>query len=429
MAYVFDPNLDEEQNRLKEQEANAASVAASAGLVGSGGAPSAGASPTGATGPTSSGSFTNLQRYVTENQPQAMGLAEKVAGGVRTMGEEAQAGVRQLESDFESRSAAGRVAPDAGVVEGAAADPRAVSGDPTRRAAFIRQRDAAYTGPGGLDEGDGYDTAAEKVRKAQERAGLADTEAGRMQLLEGVSKPGAGRGKLILDQLLLSGAPETQKTLSDASTPFAGLQDYLTGRTNVSRETAGAAGAEAAAAKGAVASRFTAPGGVVPDFERTLRDRLTRETTARDKQNALIDELGAAYDSDMVPSAAALASIGMTAEDFMAQMRASKNPTAERLPQQGDMPTWSGPTRNSDYREWLYGHPAAPPEVQFDRGDRWDAEPTLAGVTTEEEAARIAALEDLLGTKLDFLPQDQRAGAGKYARDATRLPSFSRYFT
>ncbi len=275
MAYVQGQQTEEEKKR--EEQMRGASGAA-------GGPPASlpsGAQPSPTSG--ASGNFTNLQRYLEENRSQAGDLAGKVAGTVTAAGEEAKTAAEGLAAAGKTQIEAARVQPS-GVLEEAAVNPMAVAGDPAKKAAFTRERDASYAGPAGLEDVEGYQTAQDKVRKAQERIGLTETETGRTALLEEMGGPGYGRGKATLNQLLLSGDPDAARTVAAAGEPYKGLRDYLGAQTEEARTAAQKAAEEANATKEAVQTRFTGPDGLIPSFGSGLDARVAAARTGAGEQ-------------------------------------------------------------------------------------------------------------------------------------------------
>lgn len=273
MAYVWDQNLTDDENRQREQQAGGA------GIIGAGGAAAsmpAGAQPGGGAS-SASGSFTNLQRYLDENKAGAVDLGQKVAGQVTEAGQAAKTAAEGVVQQGQQQVEAARV-PLTGVVEEAAASPTAVAADAAKKADFLRQRDAAYTGPQGLEDLEGFQTAQGAIKKYQDRNDLTKTEAGRTSLLQEMGGPGYGRGKAVLNQLLLSGNPEAGQAVQSAADQFGDLQAYLSGKSDETRARAASATEEAAATKAAVAQRFTGEGGVIPSF--VAQDPRTREYLA-----------------------------------------------------------------------------------------------------------------------------------------------------
>lgn len=270
MAYVYNPNISEEENLRLAAEQDAGRP--SSGVV-AGGTQPAGAQPPGT--PTASGSFTNIQRYLSENQPQAKALGERVAGQITQVGQEAKTAAEGVVQNANQQIEAGRVAPDQALIDEAAANPTGITGDAAKKSAFLKMRDAAYGGPQGLEDVEGFSTAQDKVRKAQENIDLAGSESGRTQLLTNLSPAGAGKGKLSLNQLLISGNQEASDIVAGAGEPYKNLGAYLTAESESARQKAVQAAQDTQAARRAVQDKFTAPGGALESFVSGLDQRVT----------------------------------------------------------------------------------------------------------------------------------------------------------
>lgn len=261
MAYVYDAGLSEEENKKREEQSRGGG-----GIIGAGGAQpmSAGGQPAANGAPSASGSFTNLQRYLDENKAGSLDLGQKVAAQVKTAGEEAKGAAEGIVKTGGEQIEAARVKPT-GIVDEAAQNPTAVVSDAAKKAAFERERDATYGGPGGLEDVEGFETAQQKVKLFQDRNALTQNEGGRMELLRSLN-PTSGRGKLTLNQLLISGNPDAALAVSDAGKPFENLGGYLTAESDAARKRAVDAANEAAATRKAVEDRFLGEGGVIPGF-------------------------------------------------------------------------------------------------------------------------------------------------------------------
>lgn len=371
MAFIPQLLTDEEQKRQDQ-------IRAASGMPDAGGASMpAGAQPSPTSG--ASGNYTNLQRYLDENKSQAGDLAGKVAGTVTAAGEEAKTAAEGLAAAGKSQVEAARVQPS-GIVNEAATNPTGVDADAAKKAAFQKERDASYTGPSSLEDVQGFQDAQDKVKKAQERIGLTETEPGRTTLLKEMGGPGYGQGKADLNQLLLSGDPNAAGILSSAVQPYKNLQDFLGAQNDETRTAATKAADEAAATKQAVQDRFAGPGGV---FEQTTADLMAKLAAAKTGGGA---EAQAAADAlaKWEPTDQDLATLGMTRADYNGL---------------------------KGYRDITSGQAAIDPKAYLTTRAP-DAEFSLANVSSADDYAREAALEDLMGTSLNTLNPEDAALAG-----------------
>lgn len=375
MAFVVTPQTDEEK-RKQEEALKAASAAAGPVSGGSGTLP-AGAQPTSKSG--ASGNFTNLQRYLSENKSQATDLAGKVAEGVTTAGEEAKAALEGLSKAGKEQIEASRVAPS-GVVEEAAMSPTSVAGDEAKKAAFSKELGATYTGPSSLSELEGYETVQDKIRKAQEKAGLTGTEAGRTTLLSEMGGPSYGKGKAALNQLLVSGNPEAAGIIKSASEPYLGLQDYLSAKNEEAKTAAAKAAEEAASTKAAAQARFTGEGGVVQQTTSDLLAKLEAAKTGGAAEAKTATKALAAWN----PTDADLAEVGITRKQYNS-LKAFRDV--------------SGGGVNVDPTKFLT---TLAPDAQY----------TISNVASAEDYAQEKALEDLLGISIPNLNPEQANLAG-----------------
>lgn len=372
MAYLQQPQTEEEKKRDEQLRAASGMPGGAAGALPAGGQPS----------PTSgaSGNFTNLQRYLEENRSQAGDLANKVAGQVTAAGEEAKTAAEGLAAKGKEAIEGARVPTNMAVLDEAAANPAGIVADEAKKTAFAGQRDAAYQGPTSLEDVEGFQDAQDKVRKAQERVGLTDTEAGRTTLLQEMGGPGYGRGKATLNQLLLSGDPDAAARLRAAAEPYRGLQDYLGAQNDEARAAAASAVEEAAATRKGVQDRFRGPGGVVEQTTADLMAKLEAAKTGGAAAAQAATEALARWE----PTDQDLATLGMTRADY------------DNIKGYGDI---SG------------GHVTLDPQAYLTTLSP-DAELTAANVATADDYAREAALEELLGVNLPTLNPEEIGLAG-----------------
>lgn len=368
MAYVPQIQTDEEEKQRQEQLLAASGVPGAAGAGGA--ALPAGAQPSGTSG--ASGNYTNLQRYLDENKSQSGDLAQKVAGTVTSAGEEAKTAAQNVADEGNKEIQAARVPEDTGLVEQASKNPTSVAADAAKTADFQKERDAAYTGPTGLDSVQGFQSAQDLVRQAQEKAGLTDTEAGRTTLLSDMGGPGYGQGKADLNQLLLSGDPDAAATLSAAAQPYKNLQDFLTGQNTTAQASAADAAKEAAATQQDIQARFTGAGGVIPSFQTDLQKRLADAGQQAVGYNTDLDSIIAAIHTGQPLTPAQQATI-------------DADPTIAAFQKQ--IPALQG-VGISEPANWLdsYFNPGAQIGI-----------PGIENITTSDDLAREQAINTLMG--------------------------------
>lgn len=382
MAYVFNPSLTDEENKKRQQDD---AGRAAGGVIGSAGDMSAGAQPPNT--PSSSGSFVNLQKYLAENVPQSDDLAQKIGQGITKSGEAARTASEDLVNTVGANIESNRVKPS-GIVDEAAKNAPSVSSDPTRRASFIRERDANYSGPTGLEEDPGFSNVQSLIKSAKDRIGLSETEPGRTELLRELSAPGTGRGKLALNQLLLGAAPNAREIVSSAAKPYGNLENYLTSGSESTRKRAVDAATEAAATQKTLKDRFIGPGGVVPSFVGGLDQRVTDARSGAQGQwdsiSKKLDDLSPLTDQE-------LSLIGLT------------RPELDRMYQ------------DQHILKDVYGDPL--PSSQFLRQTSSPDLITRENLGTSDDYAMSAALADLLGDQPGLLNASTKGQAGTAVTD------------
>jgi len=163
-----------------------------------------------AMGNTESGSWTNLNRYLELNQPQAQRMAQNISTDIGTQREQYGKNVQEQRGLYE------------GYLQGLVDKDRErlgwaqnVRAGETPTIEDIRQRAASNyfgtsTAPQEMDVGE----LTSEQKKLQDRLDATAKEAGRIQELKRFQTPDTTRGETLLNQLLLQGNPEAKDILA-----------------------------------------------------------------------------------------------------------------------------------------------------------------------------------------------------------------------
>jgi hypothetical protein len=260
MAYLPDEQNQQGQNGAAGPSNGQADGTAGAAPITSSPAPSgAGASggktinQASSTGPAQP--FTNLQTYLTANQPQIEQQGQTIAGGLTQQYGQTVGAVDQAKQDFGSAVNAGYAQNDPTVVNKFTQDPTAVANDSNLANKFTGMYNDRYTGPSSFESSSQYGAANDAVQKAQSAAQQVSTMPGLQSYLMG-QNPTETQGMATLDSALLGGNPNVVKTIQDAATPFQNLPSYLTGAVTNANQSVADAQAQAQAARDATQGAF-----------------------------------------------------------------------------------------------------------------------------------------------------------------------------
>lgn len=358
-------DLDEEE-RLRQERLAGGGGTQLAGEAGEGtpGGEAGGASPNAGQSPQAAGTsgWTDVNAYLDANQEQAIGTADKIAG---RLGEEAGATRGLIDSantKFRSAVDENAIRPDDEFLNNAATNPAEFAKDEANVSKFQKIRDAQYGGPSQFQDADDYTSILGKIDEANQKSKAIDTEAGREGLLAGVMK-NPTKGMTSLDNLLIGANPNARARLAEGAKPFGELQAYLD-------QTGADAGAYAQkgkedtdAARMGLQTRFTGEGGVVPTFQQDFETRLGGETTKQSALNMAIDK----FKNREALTDEELTMLGVKPEDYKLVQNYTKT--------------------GYDFNPYT--------TVQNE-----DVIPDRATYGSEEDRARIAALERMLGTDL-----------------------------
>lgn len=442
------------------------------------GAPGAGpglAKPAGA--PSQSG-WTNLRSYLDANQDQAGGLAGQVAGNIQQQGQQAQGALNSAASGYNADVEKAHIAPDDQFIQGAGLDPAGFVKNPTNVSKFNAMKSGQFAGPGLFEETPGYQDMFSQVGKAGDMAAGASTEGGRRNLVEGLSpNPTAGktdlnslllsgnagarqqvvdaaspyaglrdflktttatadatRGKAIADQTAAQKQVQDQ-FIAPQTTNLQNIQNDITGRVNTSAQDA----AKKAQAIADMRGYISGTSNLNPNQEETdLFFGAGSNPTGYDDakvRNAVIQAL-TYKDANGVTHIEGSNDPGQQEGIYQSLADYVKGGADHIYPHQ------YGPQANygmlqSDFEKkinpvkgeaWKYGNPLTylsgagrAGQLQSDFMDKYfpgtsaaSGNPTPASAASPQEAAKILALQKLIGTQTPFLNPEDEALAGTY---------------
>ena len=241
-----------------------------------------GAAPTGGSNnkPTSSGSWTNLQNYVSANSGADAAMGNKIKAGIETRANDATQSGQQYQQRANSQIEAGTVRDD-GIINQVSADPDSIrkndwsysnsnsnpssstihgsstasdisgilsglsnqnnpegraSEEFTRRDQFDKQWDAYYGGPTDANKVEGYQDVSQQYNTVDSRAQNAQTHEGRKTLLnDEYARPDYTQGQKDLDSFILGAGDQGKQVLNDINQNYSGFSqgwDDIVSQTN-----------------------------------------------------------------------------------------------------------------------------------------------------------------------------------------------------
>lgn len=396
MAYIAQPlqtGRPDEEQELTPGAPLAPSVSGGT-LIGGGGLPQAGSAAT-PPPPTQEGTgWTNLQRYLELNAPQASKMAGRVAESVEEGAQKAGEAIRGGRSAFEADVEKQNVISQDPIEKAKTA---AETLTPEERAQFIQYRKGEYLGPESLQDTSAYYDLARQVEEAQTRTGLTETSAGRQQLLDELATDPT-RGKTLLNELLLSGDPGARDRLAQARQTGEALTGQLSGAVEASKAAAEAKQAELQGIAEQIHREFYGPqegklGGVLGGLESQIASGY--KAAQGDVAKQLADAYRYAYDAP---------SIGLSRELSPEQ----RTRWEERLSRELATPEGYQFWMQTPFQASQGTTPTMPetyvPSFSFSREQ----------YASPEQYARERALEELLGEEFDILQTGASGEAGQY---------------
>lgn len=225
MAIDFFLDDEEQKNQPAGQSSESTPLSQEGGVI-AGAAP--GANSDGSK-PTSSGTWTNLQNYLSAND--GSGFGGQVAGKVQSDVDSAKQSIDSADKGFRSQVDQSTTSYDPELVDSAISDPTSFVQDAGKVSQFDKQRDANYSGPSTLsDNASLYNPASTAVSEAQQETQADRSEGGRMALLDkfyGGSGKSYTQGQKSLDNFLVQSDPTAQAGFDTANKGASDLQNYL----------------------------------------------------------------------------------------------------------------------------------------------------------------------------------------------------------
>lgn len=293
MAWYFDQTTgdlrEKDPNEDQGMDLSGGSVAGGGTSVNTGGAQAAGPAP------TSSGNFTNFNKYIEMNQPQAEGLGQKVAGGIGQKTEQAGGALSAGEKEFNERLGAAGPALTPEQIKEAAKDPTKFVTDPNNISAFQSTLQGNYGGPNAFGDIANYQGLVDAVQKAAQAAEQVKTSGGREELIKDVyAKPERAKaGMLGLDEALLKGTSGAIAPVQEKAAEAGKLNDRISQiQDTATKAVEDQKGKVAGASKEAYDS-FLGDTGAYNMLKSGISDRLSKTTTeaeaARDEAKKYLD--------------------------------------------------------------------------------------------------------------------------------------------
>jgi hypothetical protein len=238
--------------------------------------------------PTSTG-LINLQDFLRLNQGQANQLGQRVGASLDQEAARAQAGVdtvaRAFETDVGAKSPTNPFAPDSGMVDLAGADQ-------SYKDRVAAAQAAQYTGPRGIEENSGFGAAASGATAGAQLGQSMNNEIGRgVFLSQRFGKPTYTAGQMATDSFLAGAAPEGGAAMRQGQSRLMGLQGYLKGTQDRSKELVAGQDkkAEEIRAEGQRRKDYKAPVQTAPAPEPVERDVPTPLEEKRERANRYRD--------------------------------------------------------------------------------------------------------------------------------------------
>lgn len=180
---------------------------------------------------SSSGQFTNIGDYLKANQTGASRLGTQVAGNINKETDEAKTAIQTGQNQFNTAADANKIAYDHGAVQ-------RFTGTGATTNDFSRLLSGTYGGPNSLADVGARTSIDKEVSEANQKAQLAGTQGGQIQLIRDVAGRPVSTGALRLNSALITGNEGAQTALRSATAGASGLNTSLTAAEQAAQQRA-----------------------------------------------------------------------------------------------------------------------------------------------------------------------------------------------
>lgn len=294
MAYLAKQINEDEQNKFGLNQPSTPNPLPQAG--GSAGASPSGGGSKAAPGFPSSTQFgsnaAKLSDYLSANKDQVDAYGNKIAGDLTNTYNQTLGDIDKGVNNFNTQVGQGYAQNNPDFIGQAASDPTNFVKNQDNVSKFQSLFNDQYTGPQNFESSDAYSGINDQVNKAVGNASLLNTPSGINTYLNNNSKENLTPGMQTLNSSLLQKSPEASQAIKAAATPYSGLTDYLSGKTQGANVGVANAKSDADSIRQGVQNQFIGPNGVLPTFQQGLQNNLTQaRTQATDRNKAAIDSL------------------------------------------------------------------------------------------------------------------------------------------
>lgn len=329
--FAQDEEKDQEATQPAQPVVTLRGASGGQGLANQG--PNTGASLTNTAQPAnqsrSSGTFTNLNKYLDANRAGAANIGNRVATEVGNQASKATQDINQAGANFGRRVNEGTNQFNENLTNEAVNDATNFVNDPNKVSQLQKQKSGEFGGPTNFTGSDEANTALASKQKAEETAGLTGTVGGRQELIRNTNKANPySQGGLSLNQFLVQNNSGALGKVLDSAQASKGLGGQLT-NTQTTADQAVKTGQDISNQTGLKTNQQLT--GAVTDFRGKLGQKAVAKTEAEQaEQTRIAQELGAntaqnrvsAFSGAAAPrefpnvSDETLSKIGLTREQF-----------------------------------------------------------------------------------------------------------------
>ena len=336
--------------------------------------------------PARPGTFAGIQDYVNANKTQTTKLAGDVGGMVMGYGNDARSSLNTGVNQFNQEVDKNTINLDDKVFNSAKTNATQVANNQPDLKTFQGMRDAEYKGPANLQSSEFYQPINESFNTANTASNNTQTDRGQRTLLGQLQQKQRGKvnqGSLDFNSALLQGDADARQILNTFRDSNADLSGLLSGAKESASNKAAQGGATTANTKKTVNDAFTGKKGVQGAMEKELELNAAKAINQSTEQSKQTME---ALKNNTPLNPQQLASLGLTSEQYNT-LKTNIN-------------AYNTNSNKNQFQDWASYATQNNPEFQIN----------AQNIASQDDYAKYAALNQLMGTNNSFLSNRKNAG-------------------
>ncbi len=373
---------DDEEKKLDE---NGQQIGQQSSVINSEGGPASSPDTSPSQARTNPGNFVGIQQYLDQNKNQSSNLANQIGDYANQKTTAAGSTLQENQNKFNSQVDANTINLDQNLFNEAQTNAENVVKDPSKVQSFQKMRDAQYNGPQSFETTDYFQPTKQAVQGAVNYSKNLATIDGRNQALSDVQNKGRySKGIQTLDSAILGVNPETQNVFNQSAQKAQDLNTNLGNITAQGNQKAMDAKTATDLTRNTILGSFSGDNSVQNQLQNNLTSKANQiSTDGLNQARTATSKLQNGQQLDA--NEQSLAGLGNNYQNYLGRV--------------SDLQSYG----QHGYDDLSQFSSIVDPLQQ-------SKQVNAQNVATNDEYARYAALNDLMGTNSKFLNDPSLAG-------------------